>query len=214
MQTMPRSSSSLAEAGVVIPVRSFTHGKSRLIGALETFGATEHEAFVRMLADRAADAAAPRPTAIVTSAPEVREWAIARGLAVVADGGSLDLAATAGRAWASEQGYARVVVVHADLPDIVTLDAVADDGATPVAVMVPCHRDDGSPVVSIPVLPVGGRLPFEFSYGPGSFDRHVLAARSAGLDVRIVREPALRFDVDGPDDLAIVLARRRTAPER
>src|SRR5579862_2929486 len=104
MQPMPRSPSSPAEAGVVIPVRSFARGKSRLRGALDNgaFGTTDHETFVRMLADRAVDAAAPYPTAIVTSAPEVRAWAVDRDLFVVADRGSLDGAADAGREWAIE----------------------------------------------------------------------------------------------------------------
>jgi 2-phospho-L-lactate/phosphoenolpyruvate guanylyltransferase len=208
---MPRLSSSLAEVGVVIPVRSFTRGKSRLAGELGagTFGSAEHEAFVRGLADRAADAANLHPTAVVTSAPEVIEWALDRDLFVVADRGSLDRAAADGRAWAAEHGCTRVVVVHADLPDIVSLDSVAGDGAAPVAVIVPCHRDDGTPVLAIPVA-----APFEFSYGPGSFARHCEAARRAGLEPRVVHDLSLGFDIDGPDDLAIVLARRRVTPER
>jgi 2-phospho-L-lactate guanylyltransferase len=207
---MPRFSSSLAEAGIVIPVRSFTRGKSRLAGAFGagSLGNAEHEAFVRGLADRAADAAGSRPTAVVTSAPEVVEWAIGRDLIVVPDRGSLDGAAAAGRSWAAEQGCARVVVVHADLPDIISLDTVAGDGGNAVAVIVPCHRGDGTPVLSVPVAAA-----FDFSYGPGSFTRHCEAARRAGLELRVVHDDALGFDVDGPDDLAIVLARRRV-PDR
>ena len=199
----------------MIPVRSFTRGKSRLAGSFGSgpLGVREHEAFVRGLADRAVDAAAPYPTAIVTSAPEVVDWARARDLVVVADGGSLDRAAGAGRAWAEQQGCARVVVVHADLPDIVTLDAVTidpghssdgtDDGMDKkVAVIVPCHRGDGTPVLSVPVS-----APFRFSYGPGSFARHCAAAERAGLIVRVVHDDALGFDIDGPEDLAVVLAR-------
>jgi 2-phospho-L-lactate guanylyltransferase len=205
---MPRFPSSLAEAGVVIPVRSFARGKSRLTGALSE-SPDSHEAFVRGLADRAADAAASHPTAVVTSAPEVVEWAKRRALSVVADRGSLDAAAFDGREWAREQGCARVVVVHADLPDIVSLDLVDGDGDAPIAVIVPCHRDDGTPVLSIPVA-----TPFTFAYGPGSFVRHCSNAVAAGLALRVVRDDALGFDVDGPDDLAIVLARRRVTPER
>lgn len=202
---MPRFSSSPAGAGVVIPVRSFTRGKSRLAGALD---ADAHETFVRELADRAADAAQSRATVVVSSAAEVVEWAATRLLPVIADRGSLDAAAHDGRAWAAARGCARVVVVHADLPDITTLDAVTGDGGAPVAVIVPCHRGDGTPVLSLPV-----RAPFEFAYGAGSFERHVAAAERVGLTVRIVRDPGLGFDVDGPDDLAAVLARRAPAGE-
>jgi 2-phospho-L-lactate guanylyltransferase len=195
----------------VIPVRSFTRGKSRLAGAFGSglSAGADHEAFVRGLADRAADAAGDRPTAVVTSAPEVVAWARSRNLFVVADRGSLDAAAGAGRAWAADEGCARVVVVHADLPDIVSLDSVAGDGSEPVAVIVPCHRGDGTPVLSVPVAAL-----FAFSYGPGSFDRHCATARRAGLELRIVHDDALGFDVDGPDDLAILLARSRATPDR
>lgn len=197
----------------MIPVRSFTRGKSRLAGALAS-DATAHEVFVRDLADRAADAAAGHATAVVSSAPEVVAWATDRGVTVIPDRGSLDAAATDGRSWALERGCARVIVVHADLPDIVSLEQVDADGPAPVVVIVPCHRDDGTPVISVPVAPLGDRPPFSFSYGPGSFARHCAGARAAGFDVRVVRDPSLAFDVDGPDDLAIVLARRRVTPER
>ena len=51
--------------------------------------------------------------------------------------------------------------------------------ACPVAVAVPCHRDDGTPVLSLPTAVAG----FVFAYGPGSFRRHAAAARGlrAGL---------------------------------
>jgi 2-phospho-L-lactate guanylyltransferase len=64
-------------------------------------------------------------------------------------------------------------------------------------VLVPCHRDDGTPVLSLPV-----HAPFEFQYGPGSFRLHAAEARRVGLGVRVVRDPTLAFDIDLPDDLA------------
>jgi 2-phospho-L-lactate guanylyltransferase len=90
----------------------------------------------------------------------------------------------------------RVVVAHADLPFARSLDPVDGDGVDPVAALVPCHRDDGTPVLAVPVA-----APFGFAYGPGSFRRHVDEARRAGLTVRIVRDPDLAFDVDVPADL-------------
>ena len=67
----------------------------------------------------------------------------------------------------------------------------------PIAVLVPDHRDDGTPVCSVPVA-----APFDFAYGAGSFARHGAAAARAELDVRVVRDPTLAFDVDVPEDLA------------
>jgi 2-phospho-L-lactate guanylyltransferase len=40
------------------------------------------------------------------------------------------------------------------------------------------------------------------SFGPGSFERHVAAARKAGVEYAVAKIPALMFDVDTPDDLA------------
>jgi 2-phospho-L-lactate guanylyltransferase len=69
---------------------------------------------------------------------------------------------------------------------------------------VPCHRDDGTNVVS---LPAGS--PFRFGYGPGSFRRHAAEARRLGLAVRVVRDPELAFDVDLPEDLAALAVATR-----
>jgi 2-phospho-L-lactate guanylyltransferase len=189
---MPRDLGPL-DAGVVLPLRSFTHGKERLAAQL---GAARREQFVREMADRVANAAHPFTVVVVSSAPEVVAWAATRGLACIADPGSLDAAASAGRDHLRAQGHTRVVVAHGDLPFAQTLSHVAGDGANPVAVIVPSHRDDGTPVLAIPA-----DVAFEFAYGRGSFTRHCDHARTLGLEVRIVRDPDLSFDVDVPDDL-------------
>jgi 2-phospho-L-lactate guanylyltransferase len=68
-----------------------------------------------------------------------------------------------------------------------------------VVALVPCHRDDGTNVLSVPVD--GG---FEFSYGPGSFRRHAAETVRLGLGLRVVRAPDLAVDVDVPEDLVHV----------
>jgi 2-phospho-L-lactate guanylyltransferase len=181
------------DAGVVLPLRSFSHGKARLAAHL---GAARREELVRTMAERVVDAASPLPVVVVSSAPEVIAWAAARGLEHIDDPGSLDTAAAAGRDHVAAHGYTRVVIAHGDLPFARTLEHVAGDGAQRVAVIVPCHRDDGTPVLSVPV-----DVPFEFAYGHGSFARHCTHARALGLEVRITRDPALAFDVDEPADL-------------
>ena len=180
-------------AGVVVPLRSFALGKVRLAQALDNDA--RHE-LSRTMAERVVAAAGSRPLVIVSSAPEVTAWARALGVEQIADPGTLDGAAVAGRAWIRERGLVRVVVMHADLPLATSLDGIADDGDAPVAVLVPDHHHDGNPVLSIPAA-----VDFSFRYGPDSCARHATEARRLGLEVRIVEDHALGFDVDDESDL-------------
>ena len=183
-------------AGVVIPIRAFTLGKARLAEHLDPDARGE---LGRRLADAVAAAAGELPAVVVSSAPEVRAWARDRALAVIDDPGSLDGAAAAGRDWVRDQGLARVLVAHADLPRARTLVPLTRDAGRPIVALVPCHRDDGTPVLSLPVA-----APFRFAYGPGSARRHAAEARRLGLGLRVIRDPELAFDVDLNDDLVLL----------
>ena len=180
-------------AGVVVPVRAFALGKARLA---ERLAPGERADLARRFAGRVVAAAGELPVVVVTSAPEVEAWATELGVATIADPGSLDAAADDGRVYLAERGCIRAVVAHADLPFARTLEPVTGDADEPVAALVPCHREDGTPVLSVPI-----GVPFRFAYGPGSFRRHVAEAERLGLEVRVVRDPDLAFDVDVPDDL-------------
>jgi 2-phospho-L-lactate guanylyltransferase len=183
----------VSRVGVVVPIRAFALGKARLAAHLDVAARAE---LGRRLAERVVGAAEGSKVVVVSSDAEVREWAGGRGLAAVDDPGSLDGAADAGRAWARSRECARVVVAHADLPHARSLAGVARDGGRPVVVAVPCHRDDGTPVLSVPV-----EAEFSFAYGPDSFRRHAAEARRRGLGFRVVRDATLAFDVDVPADL-------------
>lgn len=181
-------------AAVVIPIRSFEAGKSRLGARLDPARRAD---LLRAMAENVVAAAGPMPVAVVSGAGEVRRWAAALGLTVLDDPGSLNLAAAAGLGWAAAAGFGRVVVAHADLPLATSLVPVAVDGRRPVVTAVPCHRDDGTPVLSLPTTATN----FVFAYGPGSFRRHAAAARAAGLAFRVQRDGRLGRDVDAPEDL-------------
>jgi 2-phospho-L-lactate guanylyltransferase len=187
------SASGAGRAGVAIPIRAFALGKVRLAGDLPL---DAHAERARTWADAVADAATGHPTVVVSSDVAVRDWAASRGIEVLEDPGSLDGAAAAGHAWAGARGLVRLVVTHADLPRARTFTRVVRDAAQPVVTIVPCHRDDGTPVLSVPVA-----LDFRFAYGPGSFRRHAAEARRLGAGLRVVRDPDLGFDVDVPADL-------------
>jgi 2-phospho-L-lactate guanylyltransferase len=193
MGTAPRR-----DHGVAVPVRAFGLGFTRLGPALDD---TARAALAQQLAERVVRAADDAPVVVVTSAPEVVEWARGLGVRVVPDPGSLDAAARRGVEALAEMGCRRVVVAHADLPFVTSYRLVARDAGTATAVLVPCHHDDGTPVLSIPAA-AGAR--FAFAYGPGSFRRHAAAARAAGLSVRVVRDRALGFDVDTLDDVSVL----------
>jgi|RhiMetdeSRZDD1v2_1073273.scaffolds.fasta_scaffold319828_2 2-phospho-L-lactate/phosphoenolpyruvate guanylyltransferase len=188
-----------AEFGVVVPIRTFALANTRLS---EHLSSDARAALAVRLADTVLRAAATAPVVIVTSAPDVEQWARGHDVAVVPDPGSLDAAAEAGVEAVRALGLPRAVVSHADLPFATTFAPVTRDAGRPVAVLVPCQRDDGTPVLSVPT-----HARFAFAYGPGSFRRHVEAARTAGLAVRVVRDPNLGFDVDTVDDLRMLAAR-------
>ncbi len=183
---------------LVVPIRSFAAGKARLATVLDD---AARRTLVRDMAARVLDAGGALRPLVVTSDAEVVAFARARGAECIADPGSLDGAALAGRAWAAARGATRVVVAHADIPGAHDLDELARDGAAPIAVVVPDHHHDGTPVLSVPIA-----APFSFAYGPGSFERHCHEARRAGLRVHVVVDDALGFDVDDPDDLARLAA--------
>jgi 2-phospho-L-lactate guanylyltransferase len=180
-------------AGVVVPLRSFALGKVRLAHALDDEARRE---LSRTMAERVIAAAGSRPLVIVSSAPEVITWATELDVAHIPDPGTLDGAAVAGRAWVRERGLVRVVVMHADLPLATSLDGIADDAGAPIAVLVPDHHHDGNPVLAIPAA-----ADFAFRYGPDSCARHAAEARRLGLEVRIIEDRALGFDVDDEADL-------------
>ncbi|HEX5616327.1 MAG TPA: 2-phospho-L-lactate guanylyltransferase [Acidimicrobiia bacterium] len=180
--------------GVVVPIRSFLFGKARLAGSMPD---SERVELARHMATAVLDATEGARTAIVSSDDDVVVWARERHVTVLDDPGSLDGAADVGRRWAAGADLARVVLVHADLPLIRSLDPVLTPTALPSVTIVPCHRGDGTPVLALP-----SSVPFRFAYGPGSFRRHCDEARRLGLGLRVVEEPTLRFDVDVLEDLA------------
>jgi 2-phospho-L-lactate guanylyltransferase len=179
---------------VVIPIRSFEAGKSRLGARMDP---AQRADLLRTMAENVVAAAGTMPVAVVSNAAEVRLWAAGLGLTVLDDPGTLDLAAAAGLGWAAAAGSGRVIVAHADLPLAVSLAPMASDGSLPIVTAVPCHRDDGTPVLSRPTAAAR----FVVAYGPGSFRRHAAAARAAGLAFRVRRDRRLGRDVDAPEDL-------------
>ena len=76
-------------------------------------------------------------------------------------------------------------------------------------------RQSSSPTIATTAIrccPCRPMSTSSFAYGPGSAARHEAEARRHGLDVQVVRDPALGFDVDTPADLAELSTRRTRRP--
>ena len=128
---------------------------------------------------------------IVTGDATVSEWATGLGLDVLdeGDGSGLDAAAQRAVAVATERTRPWLVL-HADLPWLGAASLRPVLAAAAVGhVLVPAS-DGGSNIV-------GGTRARRFSYGPGSFHRHLAATP----DARIVVDPRLSLDLDRPADL-------------
>lgn len=216
---MPIRAANAATTAVVVPVRSFDGALSRLAGVLDP---ARRRDLMRELAGRVVAAGRPHPVHVVTSDPEVAEWAGAVGAAAIrigepgpgpaehpaaaaaAGGGETGLTAsvTAAVERLAAAGVQRAVVAHADLPLVESLEAAVGPGLT----IAPDRHRDGSNVVCVPAA-----AGFRFAYGPGSFERHLAEAGRLGLPVTVVDDPALAWDLDHPEDLAALSQSLATA---
>lgn len=180
-----------APTGVLVPVKSFTEAKVRLAPALS---GPARAALARQMAGVVVAAAAPLPVAVVCDDADVAAWAESVGAEVFwRPERGLNGAVADGVERFAQRGVERVIVAHSDLPLATGLAWVAEfDGVT----LVPDRRDDGTNVVCVPTA-----AGFRFSYGPGSFRRHLAEAVRLGVAHRVVREPRLGWDVDLPADL-------------
>lgn len=184
----------MTTAAVLIPVKSFDLAKGRLA---ERLSPTERARLARVMARRVIDAASPLTAWVVCDSAEVADFAVSCGANVLwRPSRGLNAAVADGRDFARAEGIARLIVAHADLPLARELAWVAaGEGVT----IVRDRRHDGTNVMAIPT-----EQPFTFHYGPGSAAAHRREAEDRGLDVRVVDDPDLGWDIDVPEDLATI----------
>jgi 2-phospho-L-lactate/phosphoenolpyruvate guanylyltransferase len=193
----------------LIPIKAFSEAKKRLSTRVTS---DDRSALAKAMAAQVVSSAEPMPTFVVCDNAEVGQWAIDHGAAVLHEPGrGLNGAVAAGVAQLRERGFDRVVIAHSDLPLAIDLVWIANfDGIT----IVPDRSARGTNVLSIPLAPTKTALPgadpnsdaFEFSYGAGSFGRHVAEARRLGFRLRVVPNYRLSADVDYPGDLRVASA--------
>jgi 2-phospho-L-lactate guanylyltransferase len=94
-----------------------------------------------------------------------------------------------------------VLVVASDIPllraqDIREMLAMAT--VPPTVVLATDRRQNGT---NIMLVRPAGLIPY--SYGPGSFQRHLEAAQQLGVDPQVYESPTVALDVDVPADLEL-----------
>lgn len=178
---------------VLIPVRGFATGKSRLAGALDDAARAR---LIRSMADAAMAAAAAFDVHVVTADPEVAVWARAHGARVAPDAGrGLNPVLEEARSVTSASGADPVLVLFADLPEVTTddVDAMLDGRAQGVAI-APDEAGTGTNALCVSRL-----SSLRFCFGPGSFAAHLAQAP----DAWVVRRPGLARDLDEPSSLSL-----------
>lgn len=190
----------------ILPVKTFGAAKQRLSPAMEA--APRRALAEAMVTDvLAALARVPELDAVVvvTADAAAREAARSTGAEVVADAeqAGQSPAAAAGIRHALAAGATRVLLVPGDTPliDPAELRGLLARTPSPGVAIVPDRHGPGTNalVLDPPAL-------IAPSFGPGSFERHVAAARDAGAEPRVERLPGLLLDVDTGDDLVTVTA--------
>jgi 2-phospho-L-lactate guanylyltransferase len=181
----------LEPAAVVVPVKAFSRAKARLS---EVRTGPERAELARSMATTVVRAAGALPVVVVCDDDAVRAWADRLEVEVLwTPGLGLNGAVEAGVALLAERGVPRAVVAHADLPLAEDLAVVLGPAGVTI---VPDRHGDGTNVIS---LPTGSG--FRFAYGAGSCAEHAAEAERLGLAVRLLRDEALGWDVDRPEDL-------------
>lgn len=176
---------------VLVPVKAFAAAKARLSSVLAP---DQRKALARWTADRVVAAAGELPVYVACDDDEVAKWAVDRGAIVLwHPGAGLNGAVSRSVEQLAHEGISHVAVAHGDLPLAHDLAALIVPGAI---TLVPDAHRDGTNVVAVPT-----GLGFAFSYGAGSFQRHLAQALDSGQRTNVRRDSQLARDIDTPDDL-------------
>lgn len=185
----------------VLPVKRFGAAKQRMAAGIS--GGQRRDLAEAMVADvleAIGRARAIERTIVVTGDPIAQELAAAAGAEVVPDpedAGHVE-AALAGIARAEADGAERVVLLAGDCPllDPRELDRLLTGVPGNYVGVVPDRHGTGTNALLL--SPPNAIVP---AFGEGSRDRHVEAARQAGVPFGIEELPSIELDLDTPADV-------------
>jgi len=201
-------------ATAVLPVKRFDAAKQRLAAGIDE--ERRRELAAAMVADVLAainEARAIERLIIVSGDPIAQELASKAGAEVVSDpedAGHVQ-AAQAGIARAEAEGAERVVLLAGDCPllDPRELDRLLTGVPGSYVGIVPDRHGTGTNALLL--SPPSAIVP---AFGEGSRDRHVEAARAAGVPFGIEELPSIELDLDTPADVIALQRELERQPKR
>jgi 2-phospho-L-lactate/phosphoenolpyruvate guanylyltransferase len=188
-------------ATAVVPVKRFAVAKSRLAPGVEE--ARKPGLVAAMVADVLEAISAARlveRTIVVSQEPRAAELAAAAGADLLSDfdDASHSAAALAGIAAAEAAGAGCVALLPGDCPllDPRELDKMLTGVPDSYVAVIPDRHGNGTNA-----LVLAPPSAIEPSFGEGSRERHVAAARAAGIAYGVEELPSLGLDLDTPADI-------------
>jgi 2-phospho-L-lactate guanylyltransferase len=188
-------------ATAVLPVKRFDAAKQRLAGGVDEPRRRELiEAMLEDVLEALGRARAIERTIVVSSEPRAADLALAAGCEVVHDpeAPGHSEAALAGIARAEAEGAERVFLVPGDCPllDPREIDHLLTGVPHSFVAIVPDRH--GSGTNALVLAPPAAIRP---SFGEGSRERHVAAAREADIPYAVEELGSLALDLDTPADI-------------
>jgi 2-phospho-L-lactate/phosphoenolpyruvate guanylyltransferase len=205
-------------ATAVVPVKRFAVAKSRLApGVEETRKPQLVAAMVADVLEAIGEARLVERTIVVSHEPRAAELAAAAGAELLSDfeDASHSAAALAGIVAAEAAGAECVALLPGDCPllDPRELDKMLTGVPDPYVAVIPDRHGTGTNA-----LVLAPPSAIEPAFGEGSRERHVAAAKAAGIPYGVEELPSLGLDLDTPADIVALTMRvemrggaRRTA---
>jgi 2-phospho-L-lactate guanylyltransferase len=194
-------------ATAVVPVKRFAVAKSRLAtGVEETRKPELVAAMVADVLEAIASARLVERTIVVSQEPRAAELAAAAGADLLSDfdDAGHSAAALAGIAVAEAAGAGCVALLPGDCPllDPRELDKMLTGVPDHYVAVIPDRHGTGTNA-----LVLAPPSAIEPSFGEGSRERHVAAARAAGVPYGVEELTSLGLDLDTPADIVALTMR-------
>lgn len=197
----------LAGLWVLIPLKDLVNAKQRLSGVLSS---SERRALCQAMVEDMLQClrgvSGIDGILLVSDDPAAELLAYRYGAQVLKEKGQsrgLNSAVQQAASYLEARGASHVLVLHGDMPGITVADVgqlIQDIPSQPFVRLVPDCLGQGSNglLCSLPA-------PLPFSYGEGSFPRHLDAARRGKLECQTMPLSSLQLDIDTPADLQALL---------